>query len=762
MSLAQGVRLGPYEITCLLGAGGMGQVYKARDLRLQRDVAIKILQGEPSSGQEFHSRLHREAMAAAAVAHPHICTLYDMRQEGEASFLVMEYLEGETLAARLRRGPLSIPDVIVIGTEIGEALAAAHRGNLIHRDLKPGNIMLTRSGTKLLDFGLARIKSSALIHQAGTALTETDVSLPWMVMGTLQYMAPEQIHCAAIDHRTDIFAFGAVMYEMISGRPAFDGQGRSEIVASILRSEPSPLKVLRPEVPRLLVAVVKTCLAKEPEHRWQDAADLATALRAVGTDHGPRRPEPRIARPSPAGIRSLVVLPLEDAAGEGKDQYLADGMTESLIGSMSVIGGLKVISRASAMKYRASAKPLDQIAKELGVDGLIRGSVGLSDIGVRVNVSLLRPSLAEPIWSETYDRPLTDLFKVQAEIAETIAAEIHLRLTASERRRVRAHRVTLPEINEAYLRGRYYWNRETPDSLRLSYQYLSVALQRDPDYARAHAALADWYLSAENNGLLPVSEGIFNARSSALRALELDPGLAEAYACLGRVAMHQCDLQRARAEFETALRLNPNLVEPVIWSARVFSHLALHSDAIARVQLAKQLDPVSPRPYVAASAVYYIVGDFIRAIEEGRKALEFEPRLPSAFYLIGVAQLHLDRTVEALASLERAVQLGNGHAAALAGMAFALIKAGRREEALKVLDEMKERATRAEASPYYFAEIYMALGEVDTALAYLRRSYELRIPDIIGIAADPLFAGLHSHPEYQRIVHALGLPPPHA
>jgi serine/threonine-protein kinase len=289
-----------------------------------------------------------------------------------------------------------------------------------------------------------------------------------------------------------------------------------------------------------------------------------------------------------------------------------------------------------------------------------------------------------------------------------------------------------------------------------------VAVQRDPDYAAAHAALADWYLSAGNHALVPVSEGVAKAKSAALRALELDAGLAEAYACLGRIAMHECDTQRARAEFETALRLNPNLVEPIIWSARLFSNLSLHREAVERIERAKQLDPVSPRPYLSASAVYYVARDFERALEESRRALEFEPQLPPAFYYAGMSQLSLGRFNDAIASLETSVRLGQGHAAAVAGTAVALVRAGRSDDARRVLEEMKERATRAEISPYYFAEVYLAFGDAEKALSYLRRSYELRIPDMIGIAVDPLFDALHDHPAFQHLVRDLAVTPRHS
>jgi serine/threonine-protein kinase len=759
MNLAAGQHLGRYEIVALLGAGGMGQVYKARDLQLRRDVAIKVLNSDAATRSLLSDALRREAMAAAAVSHPHICTLYDLGQDGASPFIVMEYLEGETLASRVAKGPMPVADVVTIGIDICEALAAAHRSGLIHRDLKPSNVMLTGTGAKLLDFGLARIRGTALLQRHGEAATASEATVADMLMGTLQYMAPEQIDYAAVDYRADIFALGAVLYEMLTRRRAFEGSSRSSTIAAILQREPPSIKAVRPDVPQMLAALIKTCLAKRPEDRWQSAADIAVTLRAVHAAHGRKREASPADRQAARTVRSLAVLPLENGTGDPTQQYLADGMTDALTTSMATIGRLKVISRSSAMEYRDSSKSLDQIAGELGVQGLIRGSVALSASTVTVAVRLLRANSPDVVWSEVYERPLTSLFRVQGEIAETIAAEIHLKLTASERRRFRAHRPTLPEVSEALLRGRYYWNRETSEALKRSFQHLTVAVQRDPDYAPGHAAMADWYLSAGNYGLLPVPEAIAKARTSALRALELDSDLAQAYACLGRIAMHEWDLQRARAEFETALRLSPNLVEPVVWSARALGYLSLHNEAIARAELAKRLDPVSPRTYLAASAVYYIAGYPDRAVEESRKAHEFEPRLPLAFYYIGVSQLRLGRANDAVASLEDAVLHSERHPAPLAGLAAALAGCGRTAEAWRILDEMKERATRAEVSPYYFAEVYLALGDTPKALEYLQRSYDLRIPDMIGIGVDPLFYPLHGDPQFQELLARLALAP---
>jgi serine/threonine-protein kinase len=760
MPISPGSKLGPYEVISLVGSGGMGQVYKAYDQRLAREIALKILSSEGQERARFQQRLEREARAAAAVTHPHICTLHDIGEADGVSFLVMEYLEGETLATRIARGQLPIDEAIEIATQIAEALAAAHNRNLVHLDLKPANVMLTANGAKLLDFGLAKLRAGVRLHQLDHAPTRTGRTELELLAGTLQYMAPEQLLAHPVDHRTDIFAFGAVAHEMLTGRRAFEGETRSEIIAAILDGAPASARTIRSDTPVLLDRLVKRCLARAPERRWQSAADLAATLRAIIGRSSRRRAKLSTARErvgEPQAIRSLVVLPFEASSPASSQHYLADGMTDSLVDSISVIGRLKVISRTSSMRFRGTHKSPSEIARELGVEGLVRGVVSSSGDAVRVRVELLRPGVAAPLWSATYDRPLTDLFRVQSEIAETIAAEIHLRLSPSERRRLRSRRQTDPETNEAYLRGRYYWNKETPEALQRSFEYLSAAVQRDPDHAPSQSALANWYLSAGNNGLVPASEGIIRAKIAAARALELDGELAEAYACLGRIAMHELDLQRARAEFENAFRFNPNLVEPVIWFARVLSFLALHDEAIARIELAKQLDPVSPRAYVAASTIHYIAGNYQRAIEESAVALEFEPHLPTAFYFSAMSHFFLGHEQEALDRLQAAAREGHQHAAALPAMALVLVQAGRRDEAIDLLAEMKERATRAEVSPYYFAEVYLALGDVDKAIGYLRRSYELRIPDVIGIGVDPLFRSLHGDPEFDRILHGLGI-----
>ena len=495
-----------------------------------------------------------------------------------------------------------------------------------------------------------------------------------------------------------------------------------------------------------------------------DAAARDAVRRARGgistASRDPERDDRRVKRERPPAdrssqIRSLVVLPFTNGSGAGMQQYFADGMTESLIGSMSIIGRLRVISPSSAARYRSTDKSLPQIARELAVDGLIQGAAAQSENGFLVEVALVEGQAGETLWSRRYERPMTDLLRVQAEIAETIAAEIRLKLSANERRRFRRSHARSARAQEAYLRGRYHWNRETFEGLQKSVEYLSEALQQEPAYAAYHSAMADWYLSAAIHGVIPMVDGIQKAKVETLRSLELDDQLAEAYACLGRIAIFEWDLQRARAECDMAIRLNPNLVEPVILSAKALSYLSLHEAAIARVKQAKRLDPVSPRTCMAAAVVYYIAGDYARAVEESQQALELEPRHATAFYFMGLSQLRLGRAADALKSLESAVAVGQRHAATLAGLAFVLAQTGHPDEAVHVLEEMRERATRAQVSPYYFAEVFVALHDVGKALDYLSLSYDLHIPDMIGIGVDPLFESLHGHPAFERILSRL-------
>jgi eukaryotic-like serine/threonine-protein kinase len=759
MALAQASRLGHYEIISFIGAGGMGEVYKARDLRLQRDVALKVLPASFRHDAERQLRLRREAKAVAALNHPHICTLHDVGHDNDADFLVLEYLEGTTLAVRLTRGPLPYDEVIGYGIEVAEALAEAHRLGLIHRDLKPSNIMLTAQGAKLLDFGLAKAWADApegplRDEPTATALTE------WgSMLGTLRYMAPEQVEGLSVDPRTDIFAFGAVVYEMIAGQPAFLGATKARISVAVLESDPVPLNQLRPGTPVGLTRIVKTCLSKRPVERWQSAADLAAALRAIAVRSVRRPTATRVsARKKQPTIHSLAVLPLEHTGGD-TNKELVESMTDALVTTLSRVGRLKVVAGPSCIRGDGAQRNPTEVARELSVDAVIRGAVSQSSDRLRVNAELLYPAGNLVLWSDTYEQPLVDLHSVPVEIAETIAAQLWFTVTPGERRRTRTARTNDRQAEEAYVLGRYYWNRETADGLRRSFRYLVAAIQKDPGYALAHAAMADWYWSAATNRTVPSAEALPKARAAALRALELDPGLAEAHACLGRIASVEWDLKRAVGEFDTALQSDPLLVDAILGSARSLTYLAEYEEAVKRMEVARQLDPVSPKTCLTAATIYYAAGHYARVIEECQRVLEFEPHSPTASYYLGLAHHRSGDTAAAIQDLRTAERDSQNNPSVASALMLVLTESGHREEALQLLDDLKQRATRAEVSPYDFAEAYMALGESAKALDYLRRSCELHIPEMIGVRADPFFEALRGSPEFEGILHTVGLTP---
>jgi serine/threonine protein kinase/tetratricopeptide (TPR) repeat protein len=752
--LTPGTCLGVYEVGMLLGAGGMGKVYKARDTRLGRPVAIKLL--SEALVQESHSRRYfeREAKAISTLNHPNICTLYDVGHHDGLDYLVMEFLAGETVREQLDRGRFSPEDVIRYGTQIAEALAEAHRCGLLHGDLKPSNVMVTANGAKVLDFGLA--------SRLDLPRPDRDVSSTASVLsrlgaaGTLPYMAPEQLEHQVSDVRSDIFSYGALMYEMFSGRRAFTAATEAALVAAILRCKPAPLSASGPGTQALIRAIMK-CLAPNPDKRWQRFDDLVAVLTSVRTPSRPQRQKPLTvpSKASARSIRRLVVLPFENLSPDTLEEYVPDGLTGALSTALSAIRPLRVISSASLLRLDDRLRDLDALARTLGVDGVIRGSVSGSSERVQVRVELVHAATSSVLWSETYDCPLDDVLRAQNDIAATMAMTLQLTLTPSDRRRALGAAWSQDRAaNEAYLRGRYFLDRVTLDSLRRSFQHLSSAVQQDPSHGRAHAALAEWYVSAAPFHLVARSEALPKAKAAAVNAIRLDPMLSEAHTCLGLIATLEWDLRRAGLAFAEALRLNPNSANAVRGLARCATWLGRHQEAIGRVDLFKQLDPVAPKTHVAAASVYYAAGDYEQSIAAARDALELERHSEPAQYFLGMAQYFAGRTDTAIELLTHA---SRECPALLSGLAFVLAQTGHVETAQRAVDEMKEHATTQEISPYDFAEAFMGLGDVDRTLRYLQRGCELRLSEMVGLAVDPVFKPLQDDARFHRILRTVGL-----
>jgi len=695
--LQAGTHLGPYEILASLGAGGMGEVYRAKDTRLKREVAIKVLPKEFVGDRTALQRFEREAEALAALSHPNITAVYDVGREPGFSFVVTELLEGETLRERLRGAagapgqhggqPLPWRRAVEVGAGIADGLAAAHARRIVHRDLKPANVFLTSDGiVKILDFGLARMTSEPARKDLVEAPTVTATTQPGAVMGTPGYMAPEQVRGEPADVRSDIFSFGCVLYEMVTGDRPFGGDTPAELLAAILKDEP---REISQTVPPELVHIVRHCLEKKPEERFQSARDLAFDLRAlvgvrpprsgvlpwigvvcalaiallIGLDVGGLRDRlfgtisSQTAAPSsPASsrIQSLVVLPLKNLSGDPEQEYFADGMTDALIANLGQISALRVISRTSAMHFKGTEKSIPEIARQLNVDAAVEGSVLRAGDRVRITAQLIHGSTDSHLWVHSYERELHDILALQSEVTQAIANEVRAALTAGERAQLTDRPQVAAETYQSYLKGRYFWNKRTEAGFHKAIEYFQQAIDRDPNCALAYAGLSDTYICLANYGIVQPKEGFSKAKAAATTALEIDDTLAEAHASLGEIKYeHDWDWPGADREYRRAMALNPGYATARQWYATFLWTLGRSEEALAEIRRAQELDPLSSIIHTNAGFMFYDARQPAQAAEECRKALELDPDFAVAHWALGMIYAQMGRHEEAIAELKR-------------------------------------------------------------------------------------------------------------
>ncbi len=799
MPLTPNTHLGPYEVLSPLGAGGMGEVYRAKDTRLDREVAIKVLPERLANDADALARFEREGKAVAALSHPNILAIHDVGHERGISFVVTELLEGETLRERLRRSAIPWRKAVEIGIEIAEGLSAAHSKGVIHRDLKPENLFITIAGhVKILDFGLARVAPSGTVPaelQANTPTMTLDTR-PGTVLGTVNYMSPEQISGRATDPRTDMFSFGCVLYEMISGRRAFLGESVAEITTAILRDEPPTLADSGRVVPVELDRVIMRCHEKKPEQRIQSARDLSFALRDLLSDSGPSKPavayhgprtrtmlgvqlavgvvavaallltlnvggwrERLFSRPPVGPISSLAVLPMENVSRDPEQEYFVDGMTEALISDLAKIGGLKVISRTSVMRYKATTKSLPEIAKELNVDAVVEGSVLRVGERVRITAQLIRAVTDEHLWTESYDRDLRDVLRLHSEVARTIAQEIKITLTPQVQARMVEARTINPEAYQAYLKGRFYWNKRTPDGLKKAVEYFEHAVALDPAWPLGYAGLADAYLLMPYWGSMRPSEAIPKARAEAAKALELDESLGEAHATMANIAVsYDWDWPTAEREYQRALALSPNYATAHHWYALYLLFMGLHDQAIREIKKAQELDPLSLVISVNVGGAHYVAGDFAQAESCFRKTLEFGPDFPAAHQFLARTLFRQGRLAEATTEAREAVRLSNNNSRLVAVLGYVCAKAGQPEEARRILDELVAQPNEAYVAPTHFAFVHAGLDERDQMFDWLEKAYEERDVHLLETLTDPFLAPMRTDPRFADLVRRVGLP----
>ncbi|HJR35480.1 MAG TPA: protein kinase [Gemmatimonadales bacterium] len=779
-----------YRIEREVGRGGMATVYLAHDLRHHRAVALKVLHPELalSVGSE---RFLREIRIAAQLQHPHIVPLYDSGQAGELLYYVMPFIEGESLRQHLERTPrLGFESAVRIAGAVAAALDYAHRQGVVHRDIKPENVMLFEGEAMVTDFGIAKAVTAA----AAGSLTQTGT-----VIGTPSYMSPEQAGGdPGLDARSDVYSLGAMLYEMIGGNPPFAGPSVQAIIARLFTEPIPPLSSSRPDVPEWLDLVTTKALAKAPADRYDTAAQFREALHGPGGRSMPPdlalRPPHRItirrwpllsgavlvvsavtlaldvgglrqrllAPGGPARrITSLAVLPLSNIPRDSSQEYFSDGMSEALITELSKIGALKVISRTSAMQYKDSKKPLPQVARELGVDALVEGSVQREGDQVRITVQLVDGDSDHNIWGRTFDRELRGVLALHSEVARAIAKEISATLTPQEETRLTAARAVNPKAYELYVLGRHHWNQRTLEGHQRATEKFRAALELDPGYAPAHAALADTYMLLGEQGGLPVSDARELAADEIRQAIALDSNLAEAYISLAVWKLHnEWDWAGSDAAFTRALELNPGSAAGHQRYGRSLGFAGRFDDAQRELERARELDPLSSTINSYIGQVYLFARQYDRAGEQLRHTLELNPDHALVRHNLGELLMAQGRFREATAELEKSVQLSGkqatSHFLAMLGCGYA--RSQRRPAALDILKELNRRSRLDLVSGFDMASLHLALGEKTLALHWLEQGYQNRDPWMVELKSWPWFDSLRDDRRFQDLLRRIRFP----
>jgi len=798
-----------YRIIKKLGAGGMGEVYLARDTKLDRKVAIKVLQPDSIADENLKKRLLREAQAAAKLDHPNICAVYDVNEADSLTFIVMQYIEGETLAEQMELQPLELSTALRIAEQAAEGLDEAHAHGIVHRDLKPQNMMITPRGQlKILDFGLAKQlhSSDSVDFEAPTASL---LSTPGHIVGTMPYMSPEQLQGEPLDARSDIFSFGVIFYEMLAGKHPFQDKSAAVTLSRIMLGDPIPTEQFQAQVSPELQTVLSKMLSKDKAARYQSAHDLLTDLRQLPSELSAsgaqteatttkefsavtRNLAQRILNKvrrhhwamlasalaiillvvaitrllSTEHLDSLAILPFTYVSsdpqfmGNPDREYLSDGLTESIINNLSQLGNLKVIARSSVFRYKGKDLDVRSIGRELDVRTVLVGEIRQEGDELRITVELMDVQTNRSIWGYTYQRKTADIQSVQKEIARNVSEKLRLKLTGADESQLAKTDTQSGEAYEAYLKGRYHWNKRTDDGFKRATDFFQEAIIKDPSYALAYSGLADCYTLRSDYGFIPPKEGYALAKGAVTLALKYDDSLAEAHTSLASIkAVTDWDWQGAENEYRRAIELNPNYPTAHHWYAAQLLLQGRLDQALQEIKKAQQLDPLSLGINKDFAVILLYAGDYDKALEQCRKTLEIEPHNGAmSTYIAQVYELRQQYT-------EATVELEKAHASApddveityALGQAYALI--GKKDEALQLARELNQPGENNMYLRKEAAYLWALLGEKEQAIAILQKAAEDHYLPVAEVKMDPRLAELRKDARVVELLQKIGLSP---
>ncbi|MGI8545472.1 MAG: protein kinase domain-containing protein [Aridibacter sp.] len=822
--LSEGEQIGHYEIIEQIGAGGMGEVYLAQDTKLDRRVAIKILNERFSIDESNLQRFIQEAKSASALNHPNILVIYEIGETAEAYYIVSEFIEGKTLREIMEKSPLKLSKIISIAIQIANALNAAHTAHIIHRDIKPENIIVRPDGfVKILDFGLAKLIEEEVFEIDESTIKQNQTA-KGIIMGTVNYMSPEQARGKEVDAGTDIFSFGVVMYELIARRTPFAGDSIAEIFANLLHKEPPPLSNFAKNVPEDLQSVIYKMLRKNKDERYQTMkglladlnefnekllfdkhleksfspdypADSGNATRILQMETADwnqdtitisqgfftklkhRRLFAAVASvilligaigfgywfladdsASTKKIESIAVLPFVNESNNADNEYLSDGMTESLITSLSQIPTLSVKARSSVFRYKDKNTPPQKIGRELNVQAILNGRIVQFDNNLTLHIELVDASTEKVLWKADYNRDTTDLIALQSDIARDVSQKLQLRLSGADKQRVSKSYTENTEAYQLYLKGRFYWNKRTDEGLRKSVEYFNQAIEKDPNYALAYAGLADSYVIFPGFAVSPPKVAYPQAKAAAEKALALDETLAEAHAALGLILFaYEWNAAESSREFQRAIELNPNYATAHHWYGNQnLLYTGQFDKAIAEMKLAQEIDPLSLIVNADLGDTYFYARRYDKAIEQLKKTLELDENFYYAHYELGMAYQMKGSFAEAIAHYQKAREL-NDDPHVLALLVHIYAASGKRSEALKMMSELEELAKERYVPAYNLAIAYAGLKENDKAFVWLEKSYESRTSRMTILQVDPFLDNLRTDPRLNDLINRVGL-----